>query len=76
MPLVFTIPWGVVLGPVPSIPIPAKVTMQVCEPMDWGHLGPEDAENPEVLEQCYATSVQRTRRTPRCSSSATRRSCR
>jgi 1-acyl-sn-glycerol-3-phosphate acyltransferase len=53
MPLVFTIPWGVVLGPVPSIPIPAKVTMQVCEPMAWSHLGPEDAENPEVLQQCY-----------------------
>jgi len=53
MPLVFTIPWGVVLGPVPSIPIPTKVTLQVCEPMDWGHLGPEDAENPEVLDRCY-----------------------
>jgi 1-acyl-sn-glycerol-3-phosphate acyltransferase len=53
MPLVFTIPWGVVVGPVPSIPIPTKVTLQVCEPMNWGHLGPEDAENPEVLGQCY-----------------------
>jgi len=53
MPLVFTIPWGVVLGPVPSIPIPTKVTLQVCEPMDWSHLGPEDAENPEVLDRCY-----------------------
>jgi 1-acyl-sn-glycerol-3-phosphate acyltransferase len=53
MPLVFTIPWGVVLGPIPSIPIPTKVTLQVCEPMDWSHLGPEDAENPEVLDRCY-----------------------
>jgi 1-acyl-sn-glycerol-3-phosphate acyltransferase len=53
MPLVFTIPWGVVLGPVPAIPIPTKVTLQVCEPMNWGHLGPEDAENSEVLAQCY-----------------------
>lgn len=54
MPLTFTIPWGLVLGPIPSLlPIPAKVTMQVCEPMSWSHLGPEDAENPEVLEHCY-----------------------
>ena len=53
MPLTFTLPWGVVLGPIPSLPIPTKVTMQVCEPMDWSHLGPEDAEDPEVLEQCY-----------------------
>ncbi len=53
MPLVFTLPWGVVLGPVPAFPIPTKVTAQVCEPMNWSHLGPEDAETPEVLEQCY-----------------------
>ena len=54
MPLTFTIPWGVVVGPIPSLlPIPAKVTMQVCEPMSWDQLGPEDAENPEVLERCY-----------------------
>jgi 1-acyl-sn-glycerol-3-phosphate acyltransferase len=53
MPLVFTVPWGVVVGPIPALPIPTKVTLQVCEPMDWSHLGPADADNPEVLEQCY-----------------------
>jgi hypothetical protein len=21
--------------------------------LDWSHLGPEDADNPDVLEQCY-----------------------
>jgi 1-acyl-sn-glycerol-3-phosphate acyltransferase len=54
MPLTFTLPWGVVLGPIPSLlPIPTKVTMQVCKPMDWSRFGPEDADDPEVLEQCY-----------------------
>lgn len=53
MPLALTIPWGLVIGPVPSIPIPTKVTLQVCDPMDWGHRSPEDAEDPRVLEQCY-----------------------
>jgi 1-acyl-sn-glycerol-3-phosphate acyltransferase len=54
MPLAFVLPWGVVLGPIPAlIPLPAKVTVQVCEPLDWSHLGPEDADNPDVLEQCY-----------------------
>lgn len=54
MPVIFTIPWGVVLGPIPSWPIPTKVTLQVCERMAWDHLGPEDADDPAVLEQCYA----------------------
>lgn len=53
MPLIFTIPWGLVLGPIPAWPIPTKVTLQVCEPMNWSHLDPEDADNPEVLERCY-----------------------
>ena len=53
MPLVWTIPWGFVLGPIPSWPIPTKVTLQVCEPMDWSHLGPEDAESPDVVDRCY-----------------------
>jgi len=59
MPLVFTIPWGVVVGPVPSVPIPTKVTLQVCEPMAWSHLGPQDAENPEVVDRCYAEITTR-----------------
>ena len=29
------------------------MTVQVCEPLDWSHLGPDDADNPDVLEQCY-----------------------
>jgi 1-acyl-sn-glycerol-3-phosphate acyltransferase len=54
MPVAFALPWGVVLGPIPALlPLPAKVTVQVCEPLDWSHLGPEDAEKPDVLEQCY-----------------------
>jgi len=53
MPLIFTIPWGVVLGPIPSWPIPTKVTLAVCEPMPWDDLGPEDADDPEIVDRCY-----------------------
>jgi len=54
MPLAFVVPWGVVLGPIPTpLPLPAKVVAQVCEPMNWSHLGPDDADDPDVLEQCY-----------------------
>ena len=63
MPLVLTIPWGVVIGPIPSFPIPTKVTLQVCEPMDWGHLGPEDAENEEVIDRCYREIEERMQST-------------
>lgn len=58
MPVVFALPWGFVLGPVPAlIPLPTKVTVQICPPMSWSHLGPENAEDPEVLERCYREVV-------------------
>jgi len=50
MPVIFTIPWGVVLGPIPSFPIPTKVTLQVCEPMDWSE---RSADDPEDVQRCY-----------------------
>lgn len=53
MPLILTIPWGVVVGPIPSWPIPTKVTLQVCEPMEWDHLTPEDADDPVLVDRCY-----------------------
>jgi 1-acyl-sn-glycerol-3-phosphate acyltransferase len=54
MPVAFALPWGVVLGPIPALlPLPAKVTVQICEPVQWSDLGPDDADNPDVLERCY-----------------------
>jgi hypothetical protein len=43
----------------PGFPLPAKITVQVCEPLDWSRFAPEDAADPAVLEQCYeeVTSV-------------------
>ncbi len=54
MPVTFTIPWGVVIGPIPAIPIPTKVTIEICEPMEWEHLGADAADDPNVVERCYA----------------------
>ncbi len=50
MPLIFTIPWGVVVGPIPSFPIPTKVTLQVCEPLDWSS---RNADDPSDVQRCY-----------------------
>jgi 1-acyl-sn-glycerol-3-phosphate acyltransferase len=52
-PILWNFPFGVAPAFVPTLPLPSKVTVQLGEPMDWGHLGPEDAENPEVLQRCY-----------------------
>jgi hypothetical protein len=53
-PILWQVPWGVSLALLPGFPLPAKITMQIGEPMDWSHLGPEAAEDPAVVDRCYA----------------------
>lgn len=53
LPLVFCLPWGITSGFVPYLPLPAQTTVAFGKPLVWPSLGPEDAERPEVLEQCY-----------------------
>ena len=61
-PILLQLPWGVSSPILPGIPLPAKITVQVCEPLDWSALGAEAAEDPAVLERCYEeiTSVMQT----------------
>jgi 1-acyl-sn-glycerol-3-phosphate acyltransferase len=53
MPLVWQLPWGISIPFVPGIPLPVKVTMQICPPVDWSRYGPEDADDPAVVDRCY-----------------------
>ena len=56
-PVLFQIPWGISTPATPGLPLPAKITVQVCEPLDWSRFGPEAADDPEVLEQCYQETI-------------------
>jgi len=56
-PLLFQIPWGISTPATPGLPLPAKITVQVCEPLDWSRFGPEAADDPEILERCYQETV-------------------
>jgi hypothetical protein len=29
------------------------VIARVCEPIDWSHLDPEAADDPEIVQHCY-----------------------
>lgn len=52
-PLVFQVPWGVSPPAAPNLPLPAKITIQVGAPLDWSRYGPEDSQDPEVVDRCY-----------------------
>lgn len=59
MPVVLGPPWGIAPVQLPTWPLPAKVTARVCEPIDWSALGPEAAEDPEVVRHCYEEALGR-----------------
>ncbi len=61
-PILFQLPWGVSLPALPGVPLPARITVQVCEPLDWSRFGPGAADDPEIVDGCYQeiTSVMQT----------------
>ena len=56
-PLMLAFPWGLVWGPVPHIPFPAKCTTRFLEPISLDAYSPDDANNPEALREIYAQVV-------------------
>ena len=53
LPLIAGFPWGVTIPVIPTVPLPAKVTIRVCEPLDWSRYGTEAANDPAVVRHCY-----------------------
>lgn len=64
MPIVAGPPWGLAPMQLPTLPLPAKVTVQVCEPMaEWEAYGPEAADDPEIVRLCYEEILGRMQAT-------------
>jgi 1-acyl-sn-glycerol-3-phosphate acyltransferase len=53
-PLIWNIPLGLTPAFVPSVQLPAKVTVQFGKPLDWSHFGSAKAKDPHVTRKCYA----------------------
>lgn len=53
LPLVAGPPWGVAPVQLPTWPLPAKVTVRVCHPLDWSQYGPDAADDPAIVRHCY-----------------------
>jgi hypothetical protein len=66
-PLIAGLPWGVWALPfLPQLPLPAKITIEVLEPIRLSHvlgrrLTRADADDPEVLQAGYAVVIGRMR---------------
>ena len=55
MPLVLGPPFGLVPGGIPTWPLPARITVELLEPILWSErYGPEAADDPVIVDRCYA----------------------
>lgn len=59
LPLSLAMPWGLTLGPVPYIPWPSKIRVEILEPMHFQRSGHEAAEDEAYVAAC-ADAVEST----------------
>ena len=52
-PIVWTIPWGITIGPSPPyLPLPTKIAIEFLEPIAFERSGPEAADDDAYVETC------------------------
>jgi len=52
-PIFFGLPWGLGVGPIFHIPLPVKSKVRFLDPISLDEYSPQDANNPEALEEIY-----------------------
>jgi 1-acyl-sn-glycerol-3-phosphate acyltransferase len=53
-PIFLGLPWGIGLGPIFHIPLPAKCQAKILDPISLEGTSPEDADDPRVVRELYA----------------------
>jgi len=52
-PIALSLPWGLTVGPPPPfIPLPSRILIEVLEPITFDDLGPEAADEADVVSRC------------------------
>jgi 1-acyl-sn-glycerol-3-phosphate acyltransferase len=62
-PFLWTIPFGPAPAFVPSLPLPAKVSVHFDAPLDWSRYRRAQARDPRVLHACYDEITTRMQNT-------------
>ncbi|RMF24502.1 MAG: acyltransferase family protein [Cyanobacteria bacterium J083] len=52
-PIYLGLPWGIALGPLPNIPLPAKIKIKVCPPIYFAKYGQAAARDRQYVDSCY-----------------------
>lgn len=62
-PIAFSLPWGLTSAFLPYIPLPAQTTVAFGPPISWPELGPDAANDPEIVARCKQQVVDAMQQT-------------
>lgn len=57
MPIYLGLPWGFSLGPLPNIPLPARIHTRVCAPIRFNRVGHGASRDRVYVQACYRQVV-------------------
>jgi len=52
-PILIGPPFGITSALAPPLPLPAAITVEFLPALDWADIGPEGADDEDVVERCY-----------------------
>lgn len=56
-PIYLGLPWGLAFGPLPNLPLPARIHTRVCPPIHFDRLGHAASRDRPYVEACYQRVV-------------------
>ncbi len=62
MPLYLGLPWGLVLGPLPNLPLPVRIHTRVCAPIHLPRSGYAASRDRAYVQECYERVVEAMQR--------------
>ena len=56
-PIYLGLPWGISFGPLPNIPLPAKIHLRVLPPIVFSRSGKRASQDRSYVDECYETVI-------------------
>ena len=57
-PIYLGLPWGIGIGPLPNIPLPAQIKTRVCPPITFEKYGKKATSDRAYVDDCYDLVVK------------------
>jgi 1-acyl-sn-glycerol-3-phosphate acyltransferase len=57
-PVYLGLPWGIAFGPLPNLPLPTRIHIRICKPIEFSRYGRGAANDRDYVDACYTLVEQ------------------